>query len=161
MHVVALRLAGLLIVVLTVLRIPDYLSRFLVSPDRSFLIFFMIAIMPLAISLVAGMALWRYAEALGRLVSRSPAAPDILIGQIGYRRLLSIGIAVLGVFLLVEGTTDLAYWIGRYFQMKIGMPHVQVELGEEFVSIFSTLFKVVTSAALLLYARKAARDGQS
>ena len=155
---VALRFAGLLIVVLTILRIPDYLSRFLVAPDRSFLLFLMIAIVPLAISLAAGIALWRYADALWRLINGAKPEPSMQISEQGSHGLLAIGITLIGAFLLVEGASDLAYWIGRYFQLKQSMPHVQVELGEEFVSIFSTTIKILLSAGFFIYGRKAVQE---
>jgi len=155
MHRIALRFSGLLIIVLTILRVPDYVSSFLVAPERSFVLFLAIAFLPLTLSLVAGILLWRYADRLSRVIDAAQPERNVQIRELSSQRLWGIGVALVGVFLLVEAGSDLAFWIGRYFQLKKAMPHVEVELGEDFMSMFSTAFKILLAVGLIVYGRKA------
>jgi hypothetical protein len=153
MHRVALRFAGLLIIVVALLKAPDYVSTFLATPGRSFLLFATIAFLPLAIPVAAGFILWRFAERLAPVLEGTRAEPALQLDPDGSRRLLAVGAGVVAVYLLIEGASELVFWIGRYMQMRKAMPHVEAGLGEDFMSIVSTVAKLLIACGVLLYAR--------
>lgn len=142
-----IKISGAVIVTFVLTNIPSYVSYFLTLQEKSLLLYLSIAVLPMLIPLLAGIAMWKWADKISDKVvldaARLSNDSDILIG------LQRTAFVLLGVYLASEALADGIYYLARWHQMSIALSKDVAMEPDTYGNLFAITAKLVFSVFLV------------
>jgi hypothetical protein len=146
---ILIKVAGISIMVFVLVGIPTYISYYfsLRLADFSFMAFFFMSILPMLIPLSAGYLMWKFPGTIANKIvssekekatTNSKTIEDIEI----------IAFSVLGLYLLFNATSDIAYNLSYFYQTKEAAGEGSL-LIEPYSFIIATIVEIIFALILL------------
>lgn len=152
--VLSVRTVGLVLLVYTVTTAPAHIAAFVLSPQREIPVFIGVVIAPIVVPLVFGWVLLAFPASSTRVIVGEPFA----VGTELERLLQPVVFAGIGLFYLVRGLIDVAYYFalrvfddGQYGDFRL---FANPDYSAGFVS---TLVELAAGVALILGSRGMSR----
>jgi hypothetical protein len=144
-----LKTAGLLLIINTLIWLPDRVAGYMFGAERSPYLFVGLVLLPLAVPLIAGALLFWFPATVAGAVSGPQPAP----GSDLERMLQAVIFAGIGLWVTLQGVLDVAYYVALHTYVQDEFAARPLDDPVNRAGLISSVLSLILGVVLLLSAR--------